>query len=224
MNATSGTKEAVIMSGELRDWIAPSRAALCVIDIQVDFAAPDGLLAGFGVDMSTVPAAIARTERLIASARAAGVPVVFIGLETSPETDSPVWAERMRRRGGDPDVESGVCRAGTPGAAFYGPQPQPGDLVVMKPKYSAFHETGFAAALAGLGVDTLIVCGLTTECCVGNTVGDAFHRDYHVIVAADACAAYGEEVHRAALAIMELNSAVLRSTDEIEAAWSACHD
>ncbi|MBA4207939.1 MAG: isochorismatase [Parvibaculum sp.] len=224
MNATDTTMERTGSSSELRDWIAPPHTALCVIDIQVDFASPEGLLAGFGVNMSAVPSAIAKSERLIAAARGAGVPVVFIGLETSPETDSPVWAERMRRRGGDPETESAVCRAGTPGAAFYGPQPQPGDLVVMKPKYSAFHATGFADVLAGIGVDTLVVCGLTTECCVGSTVGDAFHRDYHVIVAEDACAAYGGEIHRAALTIMEMNSAVLRSTADIEAAWGARHD
>ena len=70
--------------GDLKAWIAPDRTALCVIDIQVDFAAPDGLLAGFGVDMSAVPAAIAKTEGLIATARKAGVPVIFIGLSTSP--------------------------------------------------------------------------------------------------------------------------------------------
>ena len=46
MNATSGSEEAAIMPGNLRDWIAPSRTALCVIDIQVDFASPEGLLAG----------------------------------------------------------------------------------------------------------------------------------------------------------------------------------
>jgi ureidoacrylate peracid hydrolase len=151
------------------------------------------------------------------------VQVVFIGLETRPETDSAVWAERVRRRGGYPESESAVCRAGTPGSAFYGPQPEPGDRIVMKPKYSAFHATGFADVLADIGADTLVVCGVTTECCVGNTVSDAFHRDFHVIVAEDACAAYGEEIHRAALAIMELNSAVLCSSAGIVAAWGAHH-
>lgn len=210
--------------GELPAWIAPRRTALCVIDIQADFAGPTGLMASFGVDMSSVPAAIANAEKLIAAARVASVPVVFVGLETSPETDSPVWTERMRRRDGNPEAESNVCRAGTPGAAFYGPQPQPGDIVVMKRKYSAFHATNFAEVLRERGVDTLVVCGLTTECCIDNTVSDAFHRDFHVIVADDASAAYGEEVHRAALTILELNCAILRSTAEIEAAWSKAHD
>tara|TARA_R110000868_G_scaffold70819_7_gene208021 strand:+ start:25019 stop:25687 length:669 start_codon:yes stop_codon:yes gene_type:complete len=203
----------------LSEWIAPARAALVVIDIQVDFASPDGLLAGFGVDMSAVPAAIANTEKLITAARAAKVPVIFVGLETRPETDSPVWAERMRRRDGDPDAESNICRAGTKGVAFYGPQPQSGDKIVMKPKYSAFYNTNFVEVLSELGVDTLIACGLTTECCIDCTVRDAFHRDYHVIIAEDASAAYGEDVHLAALKLLELNCAVLRSTADIEAAW-----
>ena len=206
----------------LSEWIAPARSALCIIDIQADFASPDGLMAGYGVDMGDVPGAIANTEKLIAAARKAGVPVIFVGLETRPETDSPVWSERMRRRKGDPDAESNVCRAGTPGVAFYGPQPQPGDVVVMKPKYSAFYETNFAEQLAALGVDTLVVCGLTTECCVDCTVRDAFHRDFHVIIAEDACAAYGEDVHAAALKMLELNCAILRPSADIEDVWGDC--
>ena len=223
MNAMVDNKAGAAALGALPEWIAPRRTALCVIDVQADFADPNGLMASFGVDMSSVPAAIANMEKLIGAARAADVPVIFIGLETSAETDSPVWTERMHRREGNPEAESNVCRKGTPGAAFYGPQPQAGDTVVMKPKYSAFHATNFAEVLREKGVDTLVVCGLTTECCIDNTVSDAFHRDYHVIIADDASAAYGEDVHRAALAILELNCAILRSTAEIEAAWSKAH-
>lgn len=203
----------------LSEWIAAGRTALCVIDVQVDFASPDGLVAGYGVDMSAVPGAIANVEKLISAARAGGVPVIFIGLETRPETDSPIWKERMRRREGDPEAESNVCRAGSPGVAFYGPQPQPGDVVVMKPKYSAFYATDFDKRLSALGIDTLVVCGLTTECCVDCTVRDAFHRDFHVVIAEDACAAYGQDVHLGALKMLELNCALLHSSSEIEAVW-----
>lgn len=205
----------------LPEWVAPARTALCVIDVQVDFASPDGVLGGYGVDMSAVPAAIAQTEKLIAAARSANVPVIFIGLATSPETDSPVWTERVRRREGDPDAESNVCRIGTTGADFYGPQPQTGDHVVMKPKYSAFHATDFENVLKELGIDTLVMCGLTTECCIDCTVRDAFHRDYHIIIAEDACAAYGADVHEAALRMLELNCAIIRPTQEITDVWGA---
>ena len=93
----------------------------------------------------------------------------------------------------------------------------------MKPKYSAFHATHLSRLLEERGIDTLVVCGLTTECCIGNTVSDAFHRDYHVVIADDASAAYGDDIHRAALAILELNCAILRSTAEIEAVWRKAH-
>lgn len=204
----------------LADWISPSRTAVLVIDIQVDFAAPDGALGQY-VDMATVQPAVAAAERLVAAARGAGTPVIFVGLFTAPETDSATWKERMRRRGGDPDNESALCRVGQPGSAFYGPQPLAGEPVVRKTRYSGFVGTDLDARLKALGVDTLVVAGLTTECCVDSTVRDAFSLDYHVFVAADACAAYEADIHAASLKVMELNSAILTDTAEIAAAWSA---
>ncbi len=203
----------------LAAWIAPSRTAVLVLDMQVDFASPDGALGGF-IDMSVVEPALAAAEKLVSDARAAGAPVVFVGLWTTPETDSAAWNERMRRRGGDPDVDAALCRAGQVGSDFYGPQPAPGELVVRKTRYSGFVGTDLDLRLTKMGVDTLVVAGLTTECCVDSTVRDAFDLDYHVFVAADACAAYERDLHEASLKIMELNSAILTDTGAIAAAWS----
>lgn len=204
----------------LAAWIVPGRTALVIIDMQVDFASPDGVLGGYGVDMSVVVPALEAAQRLAAAARKAGTPVVFVGLQTAAETDSPAWRERMRRRGGDPEADSGLCRIGEVGADFYGPTPQPGELVVGKARYSGFHGTDLDARLRALGVDTIVVCGLTTECCVDSTVRDAFHLDYHVFVPADACAAYEQDIHDATLKILELNCAILTSTDDVVAAWT----
>lgn len=204
----------------LAAWIAPSRTALLVIDIQVDFASPDGALGAY-VDMAVVQPAVAAAERLVEAAREAGTPVVFVGLFTSPETDSSSWRERMRRRGGDPDNESALCREGEVGSDFHGPKPLPGETVVKKARYSGFGGTDLDARLKALGVDTLVVAGLTTECCVDSTVRDAFSLDYHVFVAADACAAYEPDIHAASLKVMDLNSAILTDTAAIAHAWSA---
>jgi ureidoacrylate peracid hydrolase len=65
----------------------------------------------------------------------------------------------------------------------------------------------------------VVVCGLTTDCCVDCTVRDAFHLDYHVFLAADACAAYDSRLHGAALQSLETNFAILAPTEEIIAAW-----
>ncbi|TCS15512.1 isochorismatase family cysteine hydrolase [Caulobacter sp. BK020] len=203
---------------DLAVWIAPDRTAVLVIDMQVDFASPDGAL-GAHVDMSVVEPALASAEKLVADARAAGAPVVFVGLWTTPETDSAAWNERLRRRGGNPKIDAALCRAGENGSAFYGPQPAPGELVVRKTRYSAFVGTDLDQRLRDMGVDTLVVAGLTTECCVDSTVRDAFDLDYHVFVAADACAAYEADLHEASLKVMELNSAILTDTAAIAQAW-----
>lgn len=211
---------AAAVTDDLKAWIAPSRTAVLVIDMQVDFASPEGALGAY-VDMAVVQPAVAAAKQLVEIARAAGVPVVFVGLFTSPETDSPSWRERMRRRGGGFDSKSALCREGQVGSRFYGPQPAPGELVVKKTRYSGFGGTDLDARLKALGVDTLVVAGVTTECCVDSTVRDAFGLDYHVFVAADACAAYEEELHLASLKVMALNSAILTDTAQIAAAWSA---
>ena len=204
----------------LASWIAPQRTALLIIDMQVDFAAPQGRLGEWGADLSTVPAALAAAERLAAAARAAGTPVIFVGMQTSPETDSAAWAERMRRRGGDPDVDLALCREGQPGAAFIGATPLPGELVIAKTRFCAFYGTDLDAILRAKGVDTLVVCGLTTECCVDCSVREAFHRDYHVFLVVDACAAYEVDLHDSALRSLDLSCAILADTAHVERAWS----
>jgi len=203
----------------LPEWIDPKRTALVPIDMQVDFGAPDGMLGKLGLDMTVAQAAVAQSEKLTAVARAAKVPVVFVGLQTRTEMDSRAWKERMRRRGSNADGDSGVCREGTYGAEFIGPKPLPGETVVGKLRYSGFYGTPLDTALKARGVDTLVLCGLTTECCVDCTARDAFHLDYHVFIASDACAAYEQDVHEAALKNLELNCAILASTSDIIKAW-----
>ena len=120
----------------LADWLAPARAAVLVVDMQVDFADAEGALGRFGVDLSAVGPALDAAGRLVDAARRAGVPVVFVGLFTEPSTDSTAWKVRMARQGGDPESNSALCRSGEPGSAFSGPQPAAGALVGRKPRYS----------------------------------------------------------------------------------------
>ncbi len=204
----------------LAAWIAPGRTALVIVDMQTDFASPDGAVGRAGADLSAVPAALAAARRLADAARAAGAPVVFVGLTTTPEDDSTAWAERLRRQGGEPGPGLALCRAGTRGAAFVGPIPLVGEPVVTKVRYSGFFRTDLDAQLQRLGVDTLVVVGLTTDCCVDCTARDAFHLDYHVFVAADACAAYDADLHAAALRSLALNCAILVTADDVVAAWA----
>ena len=199
--------------------IDPARTALAVIDIQGDFAAPDGAMAKVGCDLSDVETVIDRTEALITAARAAGATVMFARVVTTPQTDAPNLKAFYRRKGYSEDAV-GVCRSGTPGADYYRVKPEPGDIEIEKPLFSSFVGTDLDAQLRGRGVDTLVFVGLTTDCCVDCTARDAFHRGFHVFVVEDACSAYGDALHRSALMGLEKNVALLTTTDAVMRAWS----
>ena len=200
----------------LKDWIAPSRTALLLIDMQVDFASPEGVLGRSGVDMTAPLAAVKQAEALAGAARKAGVACVFVRLITQEQDETEFLQEWKTRRGssGPP-----LCREGTPGAAFVGPQPGPRELVFSKKRYNGFAGTGLDAALRGQGIDTVVVAGLTTECCIDSSVRAAFERDYHVFVVSDATACYEPGLHQAALKALKLNCASVITAAEAAAAW-----
>jgi nicotinamidase-related amidase len=198
------------------EWVSPARTALLVIDIQADFAAPDGAVAQQGADMTAIYPAVAQAQALVAAARAAHVPCVFTRAVTVPHLETAVEREAKSRRG---DHGPGLCCEGTPGAAFMAPLPLDGDLVVSKHRYSVFAGTDLAEQLRERGIDTLVLCGLTTECCIQSSAWDGFERDFHIVIAADAVAAYQPALHQAALQALELNGAILAETAELAAAW-----
>jgi ureidoacrylate peracid hydrolase len=75
------------------------------------------------------------------------------------------------------------------------------DLVLDKPRYSAFYETPLEVTLREKDVDTLLLAGTTTNCCVDSTMRDAYYRDFNVIVVSDCVAGFGgeENLHEATL-------------------------
>jgi len=201
----------------LKDWIAPNRTALLLIDMQVDFASPEGGLGLDGADMTAPLAAVKQAELLATAARNAGVACVFVRLVTREQDETQFLQEWKTRRGSDGRP---LCREGTPGAAFVGPKPGPRELVFSKKRYNAFAGTGLDAALRGQGIDTLVVAGLTTECCIDSSVRDGFERDYHLFVVSDATACYEPALHQAALKALKLNCASLILTAEAVVAWN----
>jgi ureidoacrylate peracid hydrolase len=202
------------------DWIAPRRTALLVIDCQVDFGGTDGEMARRGTDMTAAQAALKNVQVLVESARNAGVAVVFVRLITSPGTESAVIRE-ARARQKDYQGEDGpdLCVEGTQGADFVGVQPLPGEKIISKNRYSAFARTGLGEQLHAASVDTLVLAGLTTECCVASSAWDGFEQDFHVFVAADACAAYEKHLHSHALKALGSSGAVISDTAEFASLW-----
>ena len=198
--------------------LLPARTALVVVDVQTDFAAPFGLLGRVGADLSRIEPAIDRIDRLIAAGRRAGVTIAFMRVVTRPETDPAALTTLMARKG-TPGGEA-ICRAEGGGADYYRVKPEPGDIEIEKILFNSFHGTDLDQQLRARGIDTLVMTGFSTDCCVDATARDAFHRDYHVFVVSDACDAYEDELHTGTLNVLHKNCALLVDTDAVEAAWS----
>jgi ureidoacrylate peracid hydrolase len=64
-------------------------------------------------------------------------------------------------------------------------EPQPGDIVIYKSRFSGFYQTDLDAILKEQGVKYLIVTGCTTSICVESTIRDAMFRDYSCVLLAD---------------------------------------
>jgi len=208
----------IVPGAELGAMIEPARTALLVIDVQNDFVAADGAMGTAGVDLSILDPALERIERVIAAARGADATVGFVRVVTRPETDSDALKSLMARKGLPPESVA-LCREGTPGADYYRVRPLPGDLEIRKVLFSSFVGTSLEEQLRARGIDTLVVVGFTTECCVDCTVRDAFHRNFNVFVVVDACAAYSTDFHYGALSSLAANCALLVETSAVEAAW-----
>jgi ureidoacrylate peracid hydrolase len=112
-----------------------------------------------------------------------------------------------------------LCAEGTHGADFISPLPQPRDIIVSKSRFSAFANTGLAERLRARGIKTVVLAGLTTECCIQASAWAAFELDFQVVLAGDACAAYEEGLHRHALRALELSGAIIAASAELIAGW-----
>ncbi len=214
----SSELEPKVAAGALQPMILPGTTALVLVDIQEDFVSPDGAAARWG-DVTAFEPALERIEALITAAGARGVARVYLRVVTRPQTDSAALKTLHERKGRPPESVA-LCRAGTSGADYYRVLPQPGDIEIEKTLYSGFAGTDLEARLRARGIDTLVLVGFTTDCCVDCTARDAFHRDFNVFVVTDACGAYEPALHEGSLNGLAKNCALLTDSAAVLAAWS----
>ena len=189
------------------------RAALLIIDMQRDFLEPGGFGAALGNDVSKLQAAVGPCRAVLAAARDRGLLVIHTREGHRPDlTDAP----RLKVERGDPALRIGapgpmgrILVRGEPGhdiiAALY---PAAGEPVIDKPGKGAFYQTDLDLMLRNRGIETLLVCGVTTEVCVNTTVREANDRGFRCIVISDCCASYFQEFHSAGLAMIKAQGGI----------------
>ncbi|MBI1170484.1 isochorismatase family protein [bacterium] len=192
----------------------PARTALIVIDMQRDFMEPGGFGASLGNNVSLLRAIIPATAALIAGCRAAGVPIIHTRECHLPDLSDCPPAKRLRGapalRIGDAGPMGRILIAGEPGAEII-PEvfPLPGETVIDKPGKGAFHATGLSSLLAGLGVETLLFAGVTTEVCVQTTMREANDRGFDCLLVEDATESYFPAFKAATLQMIRAQGAIV---------------
>jgi biuret amidohydrolase len=192
------------------------RAALVIIDMQRDFLEPGGFGEALGNDVSRLQAAVEPCREVLAAARAHGMLVVHTREGHRPDlSDAP--PHKVER--GDPATRIGapgpmgrILVRGEPGHDII-PELYPlnDEPVIDKPGKGAFYQTDLDLMLRNRGIDTLFVCGVTTEVCVNTTVREANDRGFRCIVLSDCCGSYFPEFHAAGLAMIKAQGGIFGS-------------
>jgi len=180
--------------------VALERTAAVIIDMQRDFLEPGGFGETLGNDVSLLRSAIPPCKALLEGLRARGVFIIHTREGHRPDLSD---AHRAKVERGEPTKRIGaegpmgrILIRGEPGHDIIEElAPRPGEPVIDKPGKGAFYATDLGTVLQNRGIDTLLVCGVTTEVCVHTTVREANDRGYRCLVLADCCASYFPEFH-----------------------------
>ena len=92
--------------------------------------------------------------------------------------------------------------------------PQPDDIIITKRRVSAFTGSDLEVVLRALGINHLVLTGLSTGGVVLSTLREAYDKDYSLTVLSDCCADRDEEVHRVLMTKIFPRQAEVMTADE----------
>jgi ureidoacrylate peracid hydrolase len=197
--------------------IPRENTAVLVIDMQRAFFDNNDSLGRAGLDVTPLRAAIPGTVRLLADARAAGIPVIFTRYVYM---DGMVDFGFVRGERAEERVAGQSLAAGSEEIELLAElDPQPGEIIIDKSRPSAFYGTRLEPVLTSQGIRNLVICGVTTNICVESTARDAGQRDYGTFVVRDAVAEFTQERNDAALFTIDWSFGQTVMLDEIEQSW-----
>ena len=174
--------------------IDPSKTALLLIEYQNEFTSDGGVLHGAVAAVMERTEMLPKTSRVVERARQKGVTIMH-----APIAFAPGYHEL----GAHP---YGILKGVVDGKAFvkgtWGAQiddqlaPAAGDIVIEgKRGLDTFASTNLDFILRSKGIETVVIGGFLTNCCVESTMRTAYEHGFSVITLTDCVAATSPEEH-----------------------------
>lgn len=173
----------------------PEQTALIVVDMQNAYATTGGYLDLAGFDVSATRPVIDQINVAVKAARDAGIQIIWFqngwddqyveaGGPGSPNGHKSNALKTMRQK---PELQGTLlAKGGWDYELVDELTPQPGDIVLPKPRYSGFFNTALDSMLRSRGIRHLVFTGIATNVCVESTLRDGFFLEYFGIVLEDA--------------------------------------
>jgi ureidoacrylate peracid hydrolase len=172
--------------------LVPGRFAHVVIDMQYGFM-PGGI-----IPVTGNPAIIPNINRISAAVRRAGGTNIFVRF-----TYDPTWTVYYRRlaEGREARMEAAFSDGAEQHALVAELDVMADDVLLNKKRFSSFTPgtCDLESYLRSAGIDTLVVTGCTSSCCVESTIRDGMQLNFKTIFVGDANATLNDAYHNGAV-------------------------
>lgn len=189
------------------------KTALVVVDMQRAF-----LDVGAAVEVAEGRSIVPNINKIASELRSEGGMVIFLRYLVNEQAGILKYFEGKSYLGKDRESPMRALQAGHPQFQLY-PEldVQEKDFILDKTRYSAVLGSNIVDLLRRSGVENVIVTGVTTDVCAGNTAEGLMQKDFHVVVAWDGTAALDRLEHELYLArIFGLYGDVMPTSEIIE--------
>jgi nicotinamidase-related amidase len=178
--------------------IDPTTTAVVLIEYQNDFASEGGALHGAVEGVMGETGMLSNTRAVVDAARNAGATIMY-----APIMFQEGYNEISKHPYGilKGVVDSNAFVKGSWGAAIIDElAPHDGDIVIEgKRGLDTFASTNLDFILRSKGIETIVLGGFLTNCCVESTMRSGYENGYQVITLNDCVAATSMEEHRNAV-------------------------
>jgi nicotinamidase-related amidase len=189
----------MLMPQELK--INLDKTAIVVIDLQKG-------IASLPVEPHPAKEVVGNTAKLLTALRENNMPVFLVHVTPSPDLKDALH----------PITETSFSRTSfNPAWSDYMPELniQPTDFLITKHQWGAFYGTDLDLQLRRRGIDTIILCGISTNFGVESTARFAYEFGYNQILVEDAMSAMTKEAHEASIKFVFPRLGLIRNTDEV---------